>query len=167
MAALGDQEDRPAHANDSWRRHARSLDERTWFVACYVERMTNGLAILGLLPLLIACGGKTEHSRELTGFSEDAGDTSGISTPPRAVAGSRDGSLPRCAAEFDTRPDERLSRTFPFLGSFSGTTAGTVRQVTAKGLDVDSVAGITHFGWAGPPLAEFFSPNEAVHLGST
>jgi hypothetical protein len=56
--------------------------------------------------------------------------------------------------------------TTPFLGSFVGTTAGTVREVKANALDVESVAGTTHFGWVGPPLTDLFAPNQAVYLGS-
>lgn len=142
--------------------------------------MGNGLTLVGLLPLLIACGGKTERSLDLErapgsdssygGGSDSVAGSAPRSAPPDEEYGDDafvgpepkpDGELPACTAAPLAKPTARLPPTSPVLSG-----PATVLAATADGLELGTAGGVEHFGWVGPSVAMLFAPSEVVEVSS-
>jgi hypothetical protein len=141
--------------------------------------MGKELALLGLLPLLIACGGRTERSLDLDGTPEsssgdngyivDTGPVGGIEQPDEDSSSAMPAQVepepalesPACTAAPVAKPTARLPATSPLSNG-----PATVVSATANGLELETVDGISQFAWFGPSLGALFAPKEIVELSS-
>lgn len=138
--------------------------------------MGKGLLVLGLLPLLVACG-KTERSHQLAVAPDfDSGGRPGFDSHPRDDAFGGEDWMPdsldedededavaveKCTTEPQPGPQERLPPSSPLI-----TGAATVHAVSTNALELETALGLSYFGWVGPPLTGYFVPGEKVEVST-